>query len=126
MTSLGDRLKEVLRSRNITQEELAEQANTTGATISRYISGTRTPKLELLSNIANVLNVSIDFLLSKTDIPKYSAEQKELKKTEQALIEMMKQEGWLNADFPVIEENIAKFKEAVKAVGAMYGNKDKK
>lgn len=59
----GERLQRLLKKRNITQKELSERIDSTEATISRYISGAREPKAEVLADIAKVLNTTSDYLL---------------------------------------------------------------
>lgn len=67
MNNFGIRLKKILEQKNITQKELAEMAETTGATISRYISENRTPNAELITKIAAALNVTTDYLLGRVE-----------------------------------------------------------
>ena len=55
--------------RGISQKWLAEAANTTEATISRYINGVHQPNVLLIMSIAKALNVSVDYLLGTTAIP---------------------------------------------------------
>ena len=56
--------------RGVTQRWLAIKANTTEATISRYIKEVNNPAvLEILSNIARALNVSSDYLIGITNLP---------------------------------------------------------
>lgn len=66
---IGNILSDLLRQRNMSQRELAIRANTTEATISRYISGDRVPRIELVVEIARALNVTTDYLLGVTDSP---------------------------------------------------------
>ena len=47
----------------MTQCELANLIGTTNVTISRYISGDRSPRIEIIVKIAEFFNVSIDYLL---------------------------------------------------------------
>lgn len=63
MTNFGIKVKQLLEAKNITQKELAERANTTNATISRYVNGEREPKIDVASDIARALDVSVDYLL---------------------------------------------------------------
>ena len=58
-----DRLKNIMLEHNITQKELAERANITEASMSKYINGSRTPRIDVIVNIANALGVSTDYLL---------------------------------------------------------------
>lgn len=62
------KLSILLEEKNITQRELAEKINVTEVTISRYLSGERSPRIEIVNKIADFFNVSIDYLLGVSDI----------------------------------------------------------
>ena len=84
MTDFGNRLKQLLDERGVSQKWLADAANTKEATISRYINGiNKSSRIDILANIATALNVTTDYLLglSETqtrDRPEYSAEERVL------------------------------------------------
>lgn len=59
----SDRLKRTMKERGYTQKEPAERSHLTEAAISKYLSGYRTPHLEILAGLASVLNVTTDYLL---------------------------------------------------------------
>lgn len=59
----NDRLKRVMRERGYNQKELAEKSFQSEAAISKYLSGARTPHLEILVLLAQALAVSSDYLL---------------------------------------------------------------
>ena len=61
------KLSILLEEKNITQRELAEKINVTEVTISRYLSGERSPRIEIVSKIAEFFGVSIDSLLGKEE-----------------------------------------------------------
>jgi transcriptional regulator with XRE-family HTH domain len=63
------RLKEIRREKKLTQEQLGQKVNVTKVSISGYESGNRTPDMETLQKIADVLKVSVDWLLGRTDDP---------------------------------------------------------
>lgn len=63
------RLREVRRSRGISQLKLAIDLNTNQNTISRYETGEREPGITELINLADYFNISIDYLLERTDNP---------------------------------------------------------
>lgn len=69
--SRGDflRLKEIRKSKGITQLKMAMDLNTNQNTISRYETGEREPSLLELIKIADYFNVSVDYLLERTDNP---------------------------------------------------------
>ena len=68
--TIRDRIQDLMKSRKITQAELAVRIGTTESTLSRFLSG-KTDKLgdESIIRIAHLFNVSTDFLLGVTNIP---------------------------------------------------------
>lgn len=61
--TVGERLNIAIKLRGLSQKEVAEQLDTTEATISRYVKGTREPKLSFLIKFCNTYNVSADWIL---------------------------------------------------------------
>jgi len=68
-------LRSIMDERGISQKWLAEAANTTEATISRYINGIHQPNVFLVISIAKALNVSVDYLLGTTAIPNRNSDK---------------------------------------------------
>ena len=64
------RLKELRLSRNISQLKLAMDLGLNQNSISRYETGSRQADYDLLIKIADYFDVSIDYLLERTDNPK--------------------------------------------------------
>lgn len=64
------RLKNIRKSKGISQLKLALDLNTSQNTISRYETGQREPSINDLIKIADYFNVSIDYLLERTNNPK--------------------------------------------------------
>lgn len=60
---LGQRILSAIRTKGISQKELASIVGVTEAVISRYISGERDPKPEMVANIATALHTTSDYLL---------------------------------------------------------------
>ena len=65
------RLKELRRAKGISQLKLALDLNTHQNTISRYETGEREPGINELIMIANYFNVSVDYLIERTDDPTF-------------------------------------------------------
>lgn len=63
-----DKISKLLEENNFTQRELAQKINVTEVTISRYLSGERRPRIEIVNKIADVFNVSIDYLFGKKNL----------------------------------------------------------
>lgn len=60
---LGLRITSILQKRGLTQKELSERVGVTQTVMSRYISGDRDPKPDMVANIATALHTTSDFLL---------------------------------------------------------------
>ena len=75
--TLGKRIKQAMESKNMKQYELAEKTYITQTTISRYITGERTPDAINLKAICEALDVSADWLLEIRE-----NQQEELKRLE--------------------------------------------
>lgn len=64
------RLKLLRKQKHMSQLSRAMKLNTTQMSISRYETGKREPDLKTLILIADFFDVSIDYLLERTDNPK--------------------------------------------------------
>lgn len=64
------RIRNLREDRDLTQEQMARILKTTQRTYSRYENADSTIPLEMLIKIADFHNVSIDYLLERTDVIK--------------------------------------------------------
>lgn len=64
MPTLGEQLKALRVKKGMTQEQLAQKLNTTKAAISRYEKNQRQPRLEQISEIAQILGANPDELFN--------------------------------------------------------------
>ncbi len=74
LSLLGERIRALRKEKNIKQEKLAELVDKATEHISFIERGERAPSLELLLDLARVLNVSLPYLLDVTAIEQYSTE----------------------------------------------------
>lgn len=63
---LPDKLKLMRMQNKLSQQEVADRIDVAPATISAYETGERTPSLDNLIALANLYQVSTDFLLGVT------------------------------------------------------------
>ncbi|HIS47216.1 MAG TPA: helix-turn-helix domain-containing protein [Candidatus Scybalocola faecigallinarum] len=56
---IGAFLKELRKEKNLTQQQLAEQLNVSGRTVSRWETGTNMPDISILVDLAKFYDVSI-------------------------------------------------------------------
>lgn len=62
---LGDKISSLRKQKNISQVELAEKTNISRDGISKYERGDIVPSVEYAKRIADVLGVSLDYLVSE-------------------------------------------------------------
>lgn len=64
---IGERVKLLRENANLTQIELAKVLKISNSTLSQYENGVRVPSDDIKIEIANYFDVSIDYLLGRTD-----------------------------------------------------------
>jgi transcriptional regulator with XRE-family HTH domain len=74
LSLLGEKIRTLRKEKNIKQEKLAELVDKTTEHISFIERGERAPSLELLLKLAQVLDVSLPYLLRFTAAEPYSTE----------------------------------------------------
>ncbi len=63
---LGEKIRMYRMSINMTQAEFAQRLGVTGASVSAYENGVRSPSFDVLIKISNILGISTDELLGRT------------------------------------------------------------
>lgn len=70
MKKLKERIKELRLEKNIMQKEMSETIGIAPRTLRGYEGGTREPNIDKLIEIANYFDVSLDYLVGRSDNPK--------------------------------------------------------
>ncbi|MFD1440596.1 helix-turn-helix domain-containing protein [Lacticaseibacillus hegangensis] len=79
-TKLGENILTYANALNLSQKELATMIGVTDTTMSRYINGTREPKIEVLSNLATALRTTVDELIGQQNTNNDDDEYPQLKR----------------------------------------------
>ncbi|MBR6307964.1 MAG: helix-turn-helix transcriptional regulator [Lachnospiraceae bacterium] len=82
---LGNNLKTLRKSKNLTQEELAECLNLSPQTISKWENNLSMPDISMLPILADYFGISVDSLLSY-NVKEREADKKELAQRIHALV----------------------------------------
>lgn len=69
MSNFAENLKNLRKARNFTQSDLAEKLFTSAQTVSRWETGDGEPSLDMLTSLAEILDVSMDRLVSGKTLP---------------------------------------------------------
>lgn len=64
---LGERIKLLRKDQGITQDQLAEYINVSRSSVKGYENDGVEPSLNVLIKLADVFNVSLDYLLCRTE-----------------------------------------------------------
>lgn len=87
---LPERLKEQRLLHKLTQQQVADKIGITRPAYTAYESGNRQPDYELLKQLANMFDVSTDYLIGKSDKPHYySLTKKDYRDVDQMLEDAM-------------------------------------
>lgn len=63
-----ERIKSLMEERGLNQKELSKLSGITEPSISRYLKGERTPRIDIIVNFAKALDVSVEYLLNGTNV----------------------------------------------------------
>lgn len=105
-----ERLNELLKSRNMYQNDLAQYIGYTTQAVSRWCRGETEPDLEMLAKIANFFNVSTDYLLGNVPY-KNDKELEEIK----ALKRLLVKNGFMEDNEDLTDEELNKLMKFVSA-----------
>lgn len=82
----GDRLREMRRKRQLTQDELADRLGFGQSQMNKYENGKSDPTPEVLVRLAKELAVTTDWLLGLVDDPEAFLQEQELTPAERKLL----------------------------------------
>ena len=67
--TFSERLLQLRKEKNITQKQLASALNLSEVGIQNYEGGRRKPAYDILIALADYYNVSLDYLVGRSDVP---------------------------------------------------------
>lgn len=70
----SERLKSLRKEKGLEAQYVAEKLNVAKSTYSGYENNKSKPSFEILESIAMLFDVSVDYLLGRTDVKKYDTE----------------------------------------------------
>ncbi|MGF7186062.1 transcriptional regulator with XRE-family HTH domain [Desulfitispora alkaliphila] len=119
---LSERLIVARKNKDMTQEAVAAKLGITRPAYTAYEKGRRQPDYDILNQLADIFEVSTDYLLGRTDNPKGYTDD-ELSETD---IEKLIKDGKIQyRGEPVDEEDRESLKEFIKLAFRTIKNKKK-
>ena len=67
MSNFGERLKKLIKSKNLTQQQIADLLFVNKSSVSRYESNSQLPETPQLQKLADYFEVSLDYLLGRSN-----------------------------------------------------------
>lgn len=89
--NFSDKLYALRKSRDLTQDQLAEQLGVSRQSISKWESGQAIPELEKIISLSAVFDVTTDYLLKPSEIDELSIKAEMLEKQQQKLLDREEQ-----------------------------------
>lgn len=110
----GERLRALREEKNITREALASRLNVSYSAVSKYETNVRFPDKDTLVELADFFDVSLDYLLCRSEI-RETAEKVLSKSKENILISSPQNQYAADEGLsPEAIEEIEKFKDYIK------------
>ena len=106
-----NRIKELRKQHELTQEELGSIINVQKAAISKYELERATPSTDILKKLADYFNVTTDYLLGRTDEPQGTGFQKGLLGDADSLAEKVDRQDVVTASPPLTPDEIIHIKK---------------
>lgn len=72
-------LKAIRKSKKMTQREISDILCCSPVVYSRYETGERQPSIDMLIKLADLFNVSVDFLIGREDVAEQGLSEYEIK-----------------------------------------------
>ena len=116
MMDFSERLKNLRKQANFTQVEVAEKLGVSQPAYASWERGVKKPTQENLVKIAQVLNVSVDYLVGNSD---ENLKEEELDNVE--LLFRMNSKGLTDEEKKIFKQELIEFMEERKRV--FYKNK---
>ena len=112
MTTFGKKLHSLMKDNKITQQELAEKLNVRRGSVSNWVTDRRMPDSDTIVDLANIFNVTTDYLLGNDKNIKDNTNSKNLMfdNAQDALKFILKQPNIMAFDVPELtDEEIIEF-----------------
>lgn len=90
---LGDRLRELREEKELNQVDIAKVLKVDRTTYNKYETGTSNPDLDKLSVLANYFNVTVDWLMGRSQLRNPEVDYKETMDFVKDLMAMLSQNG---------------------------------
>ena len=82
----AEKLITLRKSRDLTQEQLAEQLNVSRQSISKWESGQVIPEVEKIIELSKAFNVTVDYLLKPSEIDELSVKTEILEQQQKQML----------------------------------------
>ena len=80
MSEFKNRVKEIMKEKNLSQKEVSEISGVSEASLCRYLRGITEPRIDIVQNVARALGVSESYLLGTSNKYIPADEKSEIKR----------------------------------------------
>ena len=109
--TFGQRFARIRKQRGLTQEELGEKVGLSGQAVSKWENDASMPDVSLLVDLSELLNVSLDELLGKEQVPARIVPEEERKDPNNLVLKVLVNSSGgdkitLNLPMPLVKAGI--------------------
>jgi len=91
----GEKLTALRKSRELTQEQLAEELNVSRQSVSKWETGQAIPEAETLLELSRAFDVTLDYLLKPSQIDELSVKTEILEQQQQQMLARERRRTWI-------------------------------
>lgn len=84
--NISEKILNLRKAHNLTQEQLAEQVNVSRQSISKWESGQAVPEIDKLTALSQIFHVTTDYLLKPSEVDELTLKAEMLERQQQELI----------------------------------------
>ncbi|WP_409068903.1 helix-turn-helix domain-containing protein [Clostridium caseinilyticum] len=110
MVTFGEKLRNARNLKGITLDKMADDLQTTKATLSRYENNLREPKADFIKKIAEYLSINVDYLLgsSPNNVENSTLTKKETETLSEEFLDMLIKHKKIKTKEDLTPQNILK------------------
>lgn len=108
---IGERLRQLRKAKGMTQEQVAAYLNAAKSTVSQYENNVNEPDLKTLVKLADLFNVSVDYLFGREPAGKGDQTDRDARKEDKSGWPQLLREHLTEEEADYLQESLAMYRK---------------